>query len=65
VITIAHRLKTIIDYDKVLVLGPGGRVMEFDTPRNLLGADEGIFREMCKNSSDWEELSNLAGRGSS
>ncbi|CAI5974351.1 unnamed protein product [Closterium sp. NIES-64] len=36
VLTIAHRIDTVIDADRVLVLAPGGRVAEFDTPANLL-----------------------------
>ncbi|KAG8691671.1 hypothetical protein FRC11_013282 [Ceratobasidium sp. 423] len=43
VITIAHRLKTIIDYDRVLVLDHG-RVVEFDTPLKLMEKEGGIFR---------------------
>ncbi|KAL6591713.1 P-loop containing nucleoside triphosphate hydrolase protein [Neocallimastix sp. 'constans'] len=35
VITIAHRLNTIIDYDKVLVLSQGN-ILEYDKPSNLL-----------------------------
>ena len=35
VITIAHRLQTIIESDKVLVLGEG-KVLEFDKPDELL-----------------------------
>ncbi|KAK7058500.1 hypothetical protein VNI00_002134 [Paramarasmius palmivorus] len=56
VITIAHRLKTIIDYDRILVLndsGEGGRVAEFGSPRELLLRSGGIFKEMCRQSPDW------------
>ncbi|KAJ1998520.1 hypothetical protein GGI04_004963, partial [Coemansia thaxteri] len=46
---IAHRLRTIIDYDRVLVLDKG-EVAEFDTPWNLLQNEAGIFRGMCEKS---------------
>ncbi|KAI0091009.1 pleiotropic drug resistance ABC transporter [Irpex rosettiformis] len=55
VITIAHRLKTVLDYDRILVLG-NGEVLEFDTPRNLLEKRGGVFREMCRASADWPLL---------
>ncbi|KAF8236776.1 pleiotropic drug resistance ABC transporter [Tricholoma matsutake] len=52
VITIAHRLKTIMDYDRILVLDDG-EMIEFDTPRVLLNIPQGAFREMCRKSADW------------
>jgi ABC-type multidrug transport system fused ATPase/permease subunit len=58
VITIAHRLKTIINYDRILVLD-GGQVVEFDTPRQLLLKEGGYFREMCRKSPDWELFSSF------
>ncbi|KAI9102399.1 hypothetical protein DFS34DRAFT_389500 [Phlyctochytrium arcticum] len=36
VLCVAHRLNTIIDYDRVLVLS-AGHILEYDSPRNLLG----------------------------
>ncbi|XP_068761686.1 ATP-binding cassette subfamily C member 4-like [Montipora capricornis] len=42
VITIAHRLNTVIDYDRVLVL-ENGRVVEFDKPAKLLENRAGQF----------------------
>ena len=48
VLTIAHRLNTIMDYDKVLILD-GGRMLEFDKPEILI-QNGGIFAELVKNS---------------
>ena len=47
VLTIAHRLNTIMDYDKVLVLD-GGRVVEFDKP-DVLIRKSGLFAEMVRS----------------
>ncbi|THC96422.1 hypothetical protein EYZ11_004119 [Aspergillus tanneri] len=55
IITIAHRLQTIIDYDKVLVLDHG-RVIEYDHPWTLINQADGLFRSMCENSGNMEVL---------
>ncbi|KAF9349549.1 hypothetical protein BGX26_012171 [Mortierella sp. AD094] len=58
VLCIAHRLNTIITYDKVLVLDHG-KVLEYDTPANLLDAMGGKrthFREMCERSGELDVL---------
>ncbi|KAG1720078.1 putative YOR1-ABC transporter [Suillus lakei] len=47
---IAHRLRTIISYDRILVLD-AGLVAEFDTPSNLFKMESGIFRGMCERSN--------------
>ena len=48
VITIAHRIKTIINYDKILVLKEG-EIEEFDTPQNLI-EKKGLFYQLYKES---------------
>ena len=47
VLTIAHRLETILDSTKILVLNKG-RVAEFDTPERLLSINDGIFASMVE-----------------
>lgn len=45
---IAHRLRTIINYDRICVMDQG-RIAEMDTPLNLW-EKEGLFRGMCERS---------------
>jgi len=44
----AHRLRTIVGYDRILVMD-AGNVAELDTPVNLYDQG-GIFRSMCDRS---------------
>ncbi|KAK8149486.1 hypothetical protein G3M48_006795 [Beauveria asiatica] len=46
---IAHRLRTIIGYDRICVMD-AGRIAELDTPANLYRNPGGIFRGMCDRS---------------
>ncbi|EKG15806.1 Putative ABC transporter protein [Macrophomina phaseolina MS6] len=62
-ITIAHRLQTIIDYDKVLVLDKG-EVIEYGDPWDLLNIKKGVFRGMCEMSGDMDVLEREAKRAS-
>ncbi|KAF3185496.1 hypothetical protein TWF225_005271 [Orbilia oligospora] len=61
VITIAHRLNTIMDYDRVLVL-ESGRVVEFESPKALLEVEGGVFRGMCEQTGQIEEFVKVAGK---
>ena len=47
VLTIAHRLNTILDYDKVCVLGQG-RVLEYDSPQTLAANASSHFASMLR-----------------
>ncbi|KAF8307176.1 P-loop containing nucleoside triphosphate hydrolase protein [Clavulina sp. PMI_390] len=60
VLTIAHRLQTIMDSDKILVLD-SGNLAEFDSPSELLAREGSIFREMVDGSGDGETLRALVG----
>jgi len=49
IITIAHRLNTIIDYDRIIVMDKG-EIIEFDSPKVLLENTESVFYSMAKES---------------
>ncbi|KAJ3202160.1 hypothetical protein HDU67_000756, partial [Dinochytrium kinnereticum] len=57
---IAHRLRTIVDYDRVLVLDHG-EVIEYGSPADLMENSEiGHFRKMCEDTGEFEELMQIA-----
>lgn len=49
IITIAHRLHTIMDCDRILVLS-GGEIAEEGSPKELLQREDGLFRAMAKDA---------------
>ncbi|KAF5288561.1 hypothetical protein FQA39_LY15340 [Lamprigera yunnana] len=61
VLTIAHRLNTIMDSDKILVL-EAGKVVEYDHPHNLLQKQNGIFYSTLQqlDSSIINSLTDIA-----
>ncbi|KAK0755687.1 hypothetical protein N5P37_011766 [Trichoderma harzianum] len=69
VLCIAHRLRTIVGYDRICVMD-AGRIAELDTPLELWKKG-GIFKSMCDRSgirmrdiqSAREELERLSGPG--
>ncbi|GFG23766.1 ATP-binding cassette transporter abc4 [Aspergillus udagawae] len=54
IIAIAHRLRTIMDYDRVLVMAEG-EIIENDSPANLIKR-QGVFWSMLKNTGEYDEL---------
>ena len=50
-LTVAHRINTIMDSDRVLVMDAGG-VAEFDTPDALLRIHNGLFKSLV---NEWKK----------
>ncbi len=49
VLTIAHRIHTIADSDKIMVLSDG-RVVEFAEPAVLLAQEDSVYRSLVEES---------------
>ncbi|KAG8781969.1 hypothetical protein FRC12_021352 [Ceratobasidium sp. 428] len=58
-IIVAHRLQTICDADKIIVL-EAGNIVEFDSPAALLQKDGGVFKSLVDGSSDRTALYAMA-----
>lgn len=57
-LVVAHRLSTVADFDRILVMRDGVAV-EFGSPKELLGKEEGeesVFKGMVAQSGEKEEL---------
>lgn len=65
VLTVAHRLHTIIDSDRVLVMD-SGKAVEFDEPHTLLQLENGIFRGMVEvlGDAEFDRLVQIASENS-
>ncbi|KAI9224270.1 hypothetical protein BC828DRAFT_402414 [Blastocladiella britannica] len=61
ILVIAHRLRTVCDFDKILVLDHG-EVVEFGSPYELILRDQGTFRHMCSESGEFDHLLAMAQR---
>lgn len=50
VITIAHRIRSIFDSDRVLVM-ENGEIVEFDSPQNLMSDRDSKFYNLLHHES--------------
>lgn len=50
VLTIAHRLNTVMDCDKILVIDHG-KIVEYDHPKVLLKKNDGYFFQLARQSN--------------
>ena len=61
IIAVAHRLETIMDFDKVAVMD-SGKVIEFESPYTLLDMPESAFSRLYNAAmaeEDEEEFENM------
>ncbi|KAA8569106.1 hypothetical protein EYC84_000776 [Monilinia fructicola] len=54
-LVVAHRLSTVADFDRILVMRDGVAA-EYGSPRELLGIEDGVFKGMVAQSGESGEL---------
>lgn len=57
-LVVAHRLSTVMDFDRILVMRDGVAA-EFGSPRELLNIEEGVFKGMVAQSGERGELEGM------
>merc|ERR1712157_334930 len=58
VITVAHRLETILQYDAIAVLGDGGRLVEYGVPNDLLNNKDGYLSQLVEQDETLRKRSS-------
>jgi len=45
ILTIAHKIKSILDSDKIILVDKG-KIVEFDTPEKLISQPDSLFNQL-------------------
>ncbi|GJJ76701.1 hypothetical protein EMPS_09060 [Entomortierella parvispora] len=59
IVTIAHRIRTIADFDRVVVMHQG-EIVEYDRPWVLMNQENSQFRQLCEQSTELDALMAIA-----
>lgn len=57
-LVIAHRLSSVADFDRIMVMDKG-QAVEFGKPKDLLQAEGGVFKEMVRQSGEKTLLESI------
>ena len=61
-LVIAHRLSTVVDFDKILVMD-AGQAVEFGAAQELMHIEGGVWRGLVEGSGERSRLEELIGGG--